>query len=648
MTSTPAISPWRDYRLPWLWLPLLAYAPALTGDFVYDDKAITVAENPALRGEVSWLEILLTWDRPLREFTYMLDHAVWGFQPLGYHLQNLAWHAANVYMLYFFLLFLGVNRTIGFITALLFTAHPINTEAVAWISGRKELICLFFELAACYGFVYAVSRTATSTPLARLAHAGSLAALVLALLSKQVAVSLPFLMLVSGWLYFQTRRQPIPWRKLCKFLILPALITLAFLFYSYQIIERLDWVREEGTFYDPSARSAAYTPLSAVLTPCATLGHSVWLCLFPMDLTVEHAFSPVVTFWDSRWLLGAAAGVALTVLAWRTRGTAPEVLFGLVWMVVAWGPVSGLAPVSYLAADRYLYIPGAGFLLSAVALGDLLFRRGGEFPAKLPLAVVGIVAALFSIRTFDRCFDWRHEIALWQSAARARPGNPKVFFNLGNAYSGVNRMDEAFTSWNQTLALQPDYPQVWLNMGSAEEKRGDRAAAEKCYRKALEILPTYGTAHFNLGLLLEQQGRNEEALEHFTQAAEHLYGKRTAERWQGMAHYHIAHLLFLRGNKDLAAFHLARAEKLAPRYPPVYLLKGLLLQNNPAAARQEFLKALELEPRYSEAAFNVGVLEWQNGNRPLAEEYWKQAVEYDPGLAPQVEKVKKNAPLVPK
>ncbi len=642
MTSSPAFSRWKNYRLLWLGLPLLAYLPALTGDFVYDDNAITVVENPALRGEVSWLEILLTWDRPLREFTYMLDHAVWGFHPLGYHLQNLAWHAANVLLLFSFLQFLNLRYPICFVTALLFAAHPVNTEAVAWISGRKELICLFFELYACFFFVYVVSWSSLPTLRTRLAYAGCLGALVLALLSKQVAVALPFLMLGAGWLYFQTRRQPVPWKKLCNYLVLPILITLAFLFYSYQIIERLDWIQEEGTFYDPSAREVQYTPLSALLTPCATFGKSLWLCLFPMDLTVEHAFPPVVTFWDARWLLGGAAGLSLAVLAWRTRVTAPEVLFGLLWFVMAWGPVSGVVPVSYLVADRYLYIPGAGFCLIAVALGDLLVRRKERIPAKLPLAVVGIVAVLFSFRTFNRCFDWRNEIALWQSAARARPANPKVFFNLGNAFSGAGRVDDAFRAWNQALALKSDYPQVWLNQGSAEERRGNREAAEKCYRKALEILPTYGTAHFNLGLLLEQQGRNEEALAHFTQAAEYLYGKRTTERWQGMAHYHIAHILYLQGKKDLAGFQLARAEKLAPQYPPVYLLKGLLLQNDPAAARQQFLQALKLEPRYSEAWFNLGVLEWQNGNRPLADEYWKKAVEYDPHLVSQVERIKKN------
>lgn len=644
MSAISVYSRWKDPRLLWLGLPVLIYAPALTGEFVYDDKAITVVENPALRGEIPWLEILLTWDRPLREFTYMLDHALWGFNPLGYHLQNLAWHVANVFLLYFFLQYLGVKRSVGYAAALLFAVHPINTESVAWISGRKELICLFFELSACWLFVCALCQPSLSSSAARLAYAGSLITLVLALLSKQVAVVLPFLMALTAWLYFRSRQPSIPWGKIGKRLVFPAFITLAILLYSYQIIERLDWAQEQGTFFDPAAREIEYTPLSALLTSGATFGQSIWLCVFPVDLTVEHAYPPVVTWFDPRWILGAVAGLGLALAAWRTRGTAPAVGYGLIWFVLAWVPVSGLAPVSYLVADRYLYIPGAGLVLMAVALGDHFLQRYGGLSAHWPMAGVGIVAALFAFRTLDRCFDWRDEIALWQSAVEARPHYAKAHYTLGNAYAEADRLEEAFAAWNQALELKADYPQVWLNRGNAEKRQGNREAAEKCYRKALEILPTYGTALFNLGLLFEEDGRLEEALKYFTQAAEHLYGKRTTERWQGMAHYHIAHIHYLQGNKDLAGFHLARAERLAPRYPPVYLLKGLLLQYDPAAARREFLKAVELEPRYSEALFNLGVLEWQNGSVVLAEEYWSRAVETNPELVSQIEKVKKNVP----
>ena len=176
-------------------LPAAAYLFALWGDFVYDDVSITVLQNPVLLGTASWKEIF-TWDRPLRELTYLLDHALWGFHPLGYHIQNLLWHGVNALLVFILLQRLGVSRPLAWASALLFALHPVNTEAVAWISGRKELLCLFFELCACVAWLRAFPRVAESLPVRSLWSLASLAALVLALLSKQVAVMLPFLLLL--------------------------------------------------------------------------------------------------------------------------------------------------------------------------------------------------------------------------------------------------------------------------------------------------------------------------------------------------------------------------------------------------------------------------------------------------------------------
>ncbi|MDP8243871.1 MAG: tetratricopeptide repeat protein [Candidatus Hinthialibacter antarcticus] len=616
--------------------PLVLYACVIRGEFVYDDVAITVVENPALTGEASMWEVL-SWDRPLREFTYMLDHALWGYNPIGYHLQNIAWHTANVLMAYFLFGMLGVSTSTAFWAALIFCVHPINVEATAWISGRKEQLCLFFELVSCACFVAALQ---DRQRIHRLAYAASIIALLLALLSKQVAAAAPLLMVGALIAYRRISLETIAWKRLAFAAAPMFVIVIGFVIFDFGLFSRLQQELVVGAYFDPGARDASYTVLSALLTPLATFGRSAWLCLVPLDLTIEHAFPPVQSLFDTRWLLGGAvlaAAVAGCAFTYKRR---PEISFALFWFMAAWAPVSGALPISYLIADRYLYIPCVGFsLLIAFGLVRLLgkYQRG-------PLIGLSMVVLLFSAQTINRSLDWRNEISLWKSAVDSRPQHAPAWAALGSAYHRIGIEDKAFETWNHALSLDANQPQVWLNMGRAESQRGDADAAERNYRKALEAAPNYGTAYYNLAALIEKRGDNKQALEYFRLAAKYLTGKRNAERRQGLAHYNISRLLLRLGEPDAAYTHLVRAEVLAPLYAPIYNLKGMLFGRNPVEARSAFQQAIELDPLYGEAYYNLGVLEWKQGNQHQAQAHWKRAVNANPNLQPAIDEVRQDSP----
>lgn len=627
----------RDPRLLLIVIPACVYANSLFGEFVYDDKELTVENNPALTGEASFWEIL-GWDRPLREFTYMFDHAIWGLNPLGFHLQNLFWHCANTLLFCILLQSLGVPSATAFWIALLFSLHPINTESVAWISGRKELLCLFFELCACLFLLSAYRNDC----LISWTYGGCLVASIFALLSKQVAVVLPLLYAFSLWFYENQQSKSIHLQKIIRYLSIPCLVVLGFILFRYPVFEQLGFTREHGTFYDPAAREVSYTLLSALLTPFATFAKSIVLCIWPMDLTVEHAFLPVSSFFDLRWIVGGCLLCALSALALFWKKSYPAFLFGIIWFLAAWIPVSGAVPVSYLVADRYLYIPCLGFCIASVtALYPVLQRFETKIP-RISLLAVLTVSIFFTIRTVARNFDWRDEISLWQSAVHSSPSNAKAHSGLASAYAEKGESEAAFQEWNQSLEIQSNQPHIWVNMGNEEQRCKNLQEAERCYRKALDLFPEYGAAHFNLALLLEQKNQIDDALRHFQLAAQHLYHRINAEQRKGLAHYHIARILYAKGEFLAASYQLAYAEKLTTTYAPIYVLKGMLNPNHPDLARQAFEEAIRLNPALSDAYFNLGVLEWQQGNHEKAESLWKKAVELKPSLNQQIDRVRQS------
>lgn len=633
-------------RYPRIFLGIAAallYFPSLFGDFVYDDKALTVEQNPALHGEASLPEIL-SWDRPLREFTYLFDHALWGFRPFGYHLQNIFWHTANTLLVYAFLQLLAVESRLAFCSALLFAIHPVDTESVAWISGRKELLCLFFELAACFFFIKTIIPSSKSPWTSYIA---CFSCCLLALLSKQVAVVLPFLLALSGWFYQQQTGAKIPFKQFVRLLLFPSIIVTAFVLFKYSIPQHLLFVQESGAFYDPAARDVPFTPLSAILSPCATFLQSLWLFFWPMDLTVERAFPPVQSLADPRWYLGALLGVLACFIAWKQRISHPGFSFGFAWLLCAWLPVCGGAPVAYLLADRYLYIPYAG--LSFAALSALFSLRSNQETRTFSKPVYFLIPIFlfFSVRTLVRIADWRNEITLWQSVLWSRPDNAKAWSGLGMAYADNARYEEAFQAWDQSLALDSDQPRVWVNMGNTEKQRGNLEASEQCYRKALELFPDYGAAHFNLALLLEQQNKTDAALQEYQAASETLYHRLNTDYRKGLAHYHIARILYQKGEIQAARYHLQHALLSASTYPPIYLLQGILDRSDPDSAKNSFAKAIQLDPQYAEAYFNLGLLEWQTGDHEKAEEHWQKALHFNPALSPQIDSVRKNLPPNP-
>lgn len=615
----------------------LPYAPAVTGEFVYDDVSITVTQNPAVTGEVSWLEVL-TWDRPLREFTYRLDYRIWGMNPLGFHLQNLLWHAANAVLVFHLLLRMGTGTRVAPAAALLFAVHPVNTEAVAWISGRKELLCLFFELLACHAFL----RADSPSPAARRGwFVVVIVSTVLALMSKQVAIMLPLLMALCAWASARLRGRPFDVPSIARRLAAPVVLVAASLVWYFDIAAVLSIVQQRGTFYDPGAVDVEYSALAALLTPFATWLQSAWLFVVPLNLTVERGFQPAASFADPRWIAGFAVMAATFAAAWKVRDRAPLVLFGWLWIFIAWAPLSGAMPVGYLMADRYLYIPAIGFCALAAGAAKLAWSRAAGIVWRgRAAAVLGCAVLLaFAARTADRSFDWRDGETLWLAALEANPNVAKIEFNLGNEYQARGEYEKAFAHWNRALELQPFQPKVWVNMGNAKKRLGQMDGAEACYRRALELDPRYGAAHFNLAVLLEERGNTGAALGHFQSAARHMAGKRNEGRRRALAAQRAGQLFLERGERLQAAAYARMALVSDPYHAPSHLLWGLLRQEDEETAREAFQTAIQLDPEMEEAWFNLGVLEWTRGDREAGERCLGKAAELNPELRERADAV---------
>ncbi len=467
--------------------------PCVRFDFLtYDDLLLLHTPYRGLNWEsIRWLftHSLEGNFAPLSGLTYAIDFALWGNSAFGYHLTNALFHAANAAL--FCLLateFLALGgaapatvRPAAFVSALLFSLHPLRIQSVAWIAERRDVLCAFFVLPALLCWVHAASADKTA---ARRLRGLALAAFLCALMSKASALPLPaVLLMIDLW----PLRQKISWKRYAPFFILSAIFSVITLLAQ----------SKTGAVLDATAAAPSVRATRALIGSVYYLGKALW----PANLALYewHSWEPVRT----ATILGAAATAGLLLAASLRPALRRPILAALLYQIIMLLPVLGLVAFGHeLVADRYSYLSGLGWALLAGAGFITLARK--RRTAALLLAAAAVAACVASTRV--QLPTWRNTESLWRTVLRvdwksllARPSLAEALFDQG-------RNAEAFNYLEDQVAVYPM----------------DQASRDYLTRRMAETsTTTQDRARHRLRLGLEAESRSEHDLAawHFQQAA---------------------------------------------------------------------------------------------------------------------------------
>ncbi len=590
--TEPAAQAW-----PWhaaaLLLPLLTfglYRSCLEGAFVFDDpNAIT--QSTLITSFTPLHRFLTMSTRPLTDFSFAVDYAVGQLSPYSYHLTNVLLHGLNAVLTYVLAwLTLGtpwlVNRygrqrgAIAWVAAALFTVHPLASETVAYVSSRSEILTATFMLAGLISYVLACAQR----PARR--HAFWVAAVPLcttaALASKEIAVTLPVLLLLYDWCFFAggdwRRTRPHWWLISLSvtpliagglFLVVRAIRATEFNFGSY--------ASTAGFGFD------RFGPRQYLMTELGVIARYLRLVVVPTGQTFDYDWKLAPSFWSPAVLLPLAFLAALVTTAVRSVRSQPVFTFAILMMFVVLAPTSSVVPVADLIVERRMYIPLVGFgLLGSVWARDLIaawLRRKRTSPALgragwIALAAVPLV--VFSTLTLARARLWGDAIALHEDGVAKAPENPRVRLNLGVIYMNLGRLDDA------------------------EEQL---QAAKRLYDsgESLQAFKRIGAfIHYNLGALLYLKKRYEESAVELRRALE-LGGEYLALR--PMALYILARIAVHDEQWEAAIKRYQAALKINRRNADWHaeLAFAFLENGEPAKARQSAQVALRLQPKHAGA-----------------------------------------------
>jgi tetratricopeptide (TPR) repeat protein len=546
MTPRPPALPAGSRSIPEPWfvaalfaLVFLAYQPVFQAGFIWDDDAHVTA--PALR---SWSGLARIWIEPgatqqyypLLHSLFWVEHRLWGHHPPGYHLVNLALHAAAAGL--FYLLLRRLKVPWAWLAAALFALHPVHVESVAWISEQKNTLSAIFYLGAALAWL---RFEADRSPRSYLIASGLF---VLGLLTKTVVATLPAALLVLGW----WRHGRVDWRRDVRPL-LPWFLLGAVAGLFTAVVER-HLIGAEGVAFD---LTVAQRCLLAGRALCFYLGKLAW----PVDLMFIYPRQVPDAGTLSHWLplvLVVSATIALWTL--RRRARAPLA----VWLLFAGSlfPVLGFLnvyPFLYsFVADHFSYLASLGLIAFAAAGVARLPRPLGAGAAAGLLLVLGLL-------TWRQSGTYRNAETLYRTTLDRNPDCWMAWNNLGHLQLGDRtRTAEALASFEAALRLRPEYPEARGNLGLALTQAGRAAEAVPHLQESLRLKPGQYQMYNNLGIALATSGRSAESLAAFGQAAALNPALPNIQENWGKA-------LLLLNRRAEAAEHFARAEKL--RAPPV-------------------------------------------------------------------------------
>ena len=580
-------------------ITLAAYWNTLSNGFIWDDNSLIV-ENPAIRNLNLTTLINFFIDknvyqavgeiyRPLTILSYALNYSISGLDPFGFHLTNLIIHTINSILVLFLLTRIFKDRQTALIAAILFATHPIHTEAVDWLKDRDDLLATLFFILSLYLYISSKAwdrlkelkrgkeRIAENFVINTgkrniLLYSLALLFYAFALLSKEMAITLPFIVILYD-ICFST----ISLKKIKYWIIYLPFFTLSILYFTLRTIILGQIAQTE--YMGGSFLITIYTMLNGIL-------HYIQLLILPFKLCADYLNFPISRGLDTFPLLILIVILLIGILSYKRSKITT---FSIFWFFITLLPVYNIIPIKIPIAERFLYIPSIGFIiLLSAAFKYLWMNIPGSFSKTVLTILLLSIILFYTITTFERNKAWKDDLSLWSASIKTCHGS-RVYENLGAALTDKGKLDKALNAFTTAISLggnnspvthyylgqiytrqnlfnkaEKELKSAWIlaekgfysgrfNAISTKKFKSDikngtgilymeKGILEKALAQlldAVKIKPDNYEAYYNLGLVYMKQNRFEKAIDAFKHALS--INDRTSKIYRklGIAYYRI-------------------------------------------------------------------------------------------------------------
>lgn len=486
----------------------MTMSPILNGGFVNWDDPTVVLKNPSV-SNLSISNIADIFKRhltgrhhpitPLTIVSYALEYHYFGFDPFWYHLVSLALHLCNAVLVFLFIYFLREHLFIAFLAALLFGIHPIQVEAVAWVTAQKDLLCTFFYL---IGLVLYVRQITTSAKY----NFWIWVVFILALLSKSIAVTFPLTLLSID--YFL--RGKITWASIKSKV---PLLCLSFIFGVLTLIA----TKNALNYPDPFVANEFFSKIDRFFLSCYAFLFYGYKLLIPLSFSCIY---PIENLSQKTYLLYGSP--MILSLVFFLLSPAKEARFGLLFSLVTIFPMLHFfGIIDSLIFDRYFYLASIGFFF-IIAFGmNQALAFSSKWVKKINVIIFTIIVCFLgfcALNSFRQTQIWRDSKQLWNNVIGQYPEMPVSYLNLAGYYYESGDYYSALALLEKTLELEPKFIKAYQNQGMIYFELGQLDKALDVYNTAVALDKNNLDAYLNRGNIYAVKGLYQKAIDNYNEA----------------------------------------------------------------------------------------------------------------------------------
>ena len=624
------------FKTSFLYLILLLYSFLIYGNTLFNDyaqdDAIVITENMFTRQGIKGIPGLLKHDtfygffqkegkdklvsggryRPLSPVSFAVEYEFFGLNPMVSHLINVLLYGLLGMVLFKFLLILfrdtfseNVVTVIAFFSSLIFLSHPLHTEVVANIKGRDEIFTLLFGISALiFSLKWIIERKNIFQVFAFLM-------MLLALFSKENAITLIAVIPLAAWLFFRKARFSY------AVLLMPYLVAAVIFIVTRTTVlgwdlgnTGLELMNNPFIRFDGS-KWIELTFIERYSTIIYTLGKYLLLLVFPHPLTNDYypRHIPIMNISDWQVLLSFVMNILLLITAMKMLNKNRIIAFAILFYFITLSIVSNMVfPVGTNMSERFLFMPSVGFSMAIGYILYLLLKKNRT----VALMVTGVIIVFFSIKTLARNQVWKNDFTLFTTDVKVSQNSAKALNAAGGSLIDASigeenpvkkniMLNEAKSYLERALDIHPHYLNAMLLLGNADYFLENYEQALETYNKLLEMKPGHEDAMKNIPLFYREAGR--------------YYGEKMNDLPKSLE-------------------YLAESYRLNPGDYETVRLSGIAnaITGNFSEALFFFEKSIEMDPGNAGAYLNLGNLYYNNGNPEKGRFFHDKAIELDPDI----------------
>lgn len=544
---------------------LAAYSNTFRGPFNLDDID-SIVSNPAIK---NILDLRGIWDFwPTRFITYLsiaINYKLDALRVFGYHVVNFLIHLGSAILVWLLTITtlntpsikkeaMNINvKLAAFFTGAIFLLHPIQTQPVNYITQRATLLAAFFYIASLY--LYAKARLSKEgTPgssIWKAYYSISLLTAVMSMFSKEIAVSLPFVICLYEF-FFLTDKKRFKWKYVALFMVTILVIPITML-----TTKSIDFIEmKRASEYSPGISASSY-----FLTQLKVMVTYIRLLFIPVNQNLDYDYTVARSIFEVPVISSLLALTLVLSAGIRLFRKYKLVSFGIFFFFIVLLPESSIIPIKDVIFEHRLYLPMAGYAIFVVSGLCYLLKK-----KRIKLIVIGLIlmTTCYSVMTYQRNKVWENPLTLWSDAARKSPLKARPYNNLGYYFYLVKSdLNKAISNFNKAIEINPGYPDAYNNRGCIYQNKGELDQAISDFSKAIEINPRYASAYSNRGLAYANKGNPEQAISDCNKAVEANPGCVEA--------YFTLGLIYLnKGNLEQSLFCYNKAIEINPDYADAY------------------------------------------------------------------------------